>query len=117
MVETLFLTQFDLQPEYKVTVTDSTGGVVDITGAAIRTTMRLSRSTTVKIDRSTAINISSAAEGKFEYQWQSSDTDTTGTYDIEFEITPVAGGKFTVPNRTPTEGVAKVRIVAGLDST
>lgn len=117
MIETLFLTQFDLQPEYKVTVTDSTGGAIDLTGAEIRTTMRLSRSTTIKIDRSTVINLSSASGGKFEYQWQSSDSDTTGIYDIEFEITPASGGKFTVPNRTPTEGVAKVRILAGLDST
>ena len=116
MIQTLKLIQFDLQPKYLVTVTDSTGGAVDITAATIRTNMRLDNSTTLTINRSTiGITITGATAGQFEYQWQSGDTDSTGLYDIEFEITPSAGGKFTMPN--PIDGVAKVQIFAGLDST
>lgn len=116
MIDTLKLIQFDLQPKYLITVTDSTGGAVDITGATIRCSMSLERSTTLTINRSTAgVTITGATSGQFEYQWQSGETDTVGAYDIEFEITPSAGGKFTMPN--PIDGVAHVQIFTGLDST
>ena len=117
-IETLYITQHDLQPIYLASVQDSTGGVVDITGATIRVNMSLNESTVLTINRSTAgISITGATSGEFQYTWQAGDTDTVGEYAIEFEITPLAGGKFTVPNRKPSEGVAHVRIVAGLDST
>jgi hypothetical protein len=53
---------------------------------------------TLKLDRQSAgINITDAAGGEFEYRWQAGDTDTVGRHEIEFEITPASGGKFTVP--------------------
>ncbi len=119
-IETLFLIQFDLQPKYFVTVQDSTGGAVDITGATIRTSMRLDNSTALTINRSTAgITLTASSIGQFEYAWQAGDTDSTGLFSIEFEVTPSAGGKFTLPNPMPTSnaGTAHVTIRAGLDST
>jgi hypothetical protein len=121
-IEVLHLTQYDLQPVYSVTVVDSSGSVIDITGATIRTTMRLENSTTLAINRSTAgITLTDATAGQFEYQWQAGETDTPGSYDIEFEITPSAGGKFTLPNPTlsqsTSKGPAHVKITRGLDST
>lgn len=115
-INTLYLNQHDLQPYYYVTVTDSTGGAVNITGATIRITMRPEDSTALKINRSTVgITISDATAGRFQYAWQAADTDTIGIFDVEFEITPASGGKFTIPSRN--QGVAHISIVADLDST
>lgn len=121
-IKTLHLTQFDLQPVYPVTVVNSSGIAIDITGSTIRTTMRLENSTTIAINRSTAgITLTDATAGAFTYQWQAGDTDSTGLYDIEFETTPAAGGKFTLPNPTlsqsTSEGPAHVQITRGLDAT
>lgn len=122
MIETLYLTQHDLQPYYYVTVTDSAGGAIDLTGAEIRTNMRQQHSTVLTINRSTVgITVSDATAGQFQYEWQSGNTDSTGVYDIEFEITPSGSGKFTVPNPFPSQstssGPAKIKIVGGLDAT
>ena len=115
-IDTLFLTRNDLQPYYLVGVTNSTGAIVDLTGATVRVTMRLENSTALTIDRSTAgLTVTGATSGEFQYQWQAGDTNSPGTFDIEFEITPASGGKFTLPN--PSEGVAHVRIFDSLDST
>lgn len=120
-VEKLYLKRNDLQPYYLFQVKDSLDAVVDITGATIRCTMVLydpatGLLSTIKINRQTAgINLTDAANGKGEYQWQSGDTDTIGTYRIEFEVTPASGGKFTVPN--PRYGQGIVIINADLDST
>jgi len=97
MLDTLYLKKNDLQPYYYVQVTDHDGNVIDLSGASIVCTMR-HQDGTLKIDRQSAgISITDAASGEFEYRWQASDTDTTGRHEIEFEITPAAGGKFTVP--------------------
>lgn len=122
MIETLYLTQHDLQPYYHVTLTDSSNVAIDLSGATIRTNMRLTDSTVLTINRSTVgITISNATAGQFQYEWQVGETDTVGTYDIEFEITPTIGGKFTIPNPFPSQstssGPAKIKIVAGLDNT
>jgi hypothetical protein len=119
---TEYLTQHDLQPTYKVTVVDSSAVAIDLTSAVIRVNMRLEDSTALTLNRSTAgITITSATSGQFEYAWQVGDTDSTGTFDIEFEVTPNTGGKFTIPNKIPSQstsvGVAKVVIKAGLDAT
>ena len=116
MIKTFYLTQFDLQPYYPVQVLSSDNNAYNLNGVTIVCTMKTKKGNTVKINRqSTGINISDAANGKFEYRWRNVDVDTTGEYYIEFEITPASGGKFTVPN--PKDGRAQVTIVAGLDSS
>jgi hypothetical protein len=113
MAKTLRLRQNDLQPYYRAKVEDSDGSAVDLTGASIVCTMK-ARGGSVKIDRQNAgINITGAAAGEFEYRWQAGDTDTVGPYDVEFEISPQSGGKFTVPAKA---GEAEVIIAASLDS-
>ena len=57
--------------------------------------------------------VTDSTSGKFEYRWQGTDTDTSGKYFIEFEITPTAGGKYTLP----TDRGAIVRIIDDEDST
>jgi len=112
--ETLYMKRYDLQPYYYAQVVDSDGDVIDLTGATIRCTMK-SLGGTVVINRgTTGVTITNATEGYFEYRWQSGDTDALGTYHIEFEITPAAGGKYTLPAK-PDEK-ALVHIVKSLDT-
>jgi len=111
-VNPLIMKRNDLQPYYYAEIKDADGNPVNIAGAAIVCTMKGSAGT-LKIDRQSAgINITDGPNGKFEYRWQAGDTDTPGKYYIEFEVTPAAGGKFTVPARDRAE----VIIVDSLDS-
>ena len=113
-----FIKQHDGQPYYPVTVKDSDGDVVDISGATIKCTMKNTRTESLHIDQQTSgCIITSGDLGAFEYRWQtgSNDTAVVGEYNIEFEITPGSGGKFTLPSK-PSE-VAKVFVVKSLDIT
>jgi hypothetical protein len=97
--EPLYLKRNDLQPYYYAQIKDQDGNPVNIVGAAIVCTMK-SHGGTLKINRqSQGIVITDGANGKFEYRWQAGDTDAAEKYYIEFEVTPEAGGKFTVPAR------------------
>lgn len=106
----LTITQYDLQPYYYAQAKDS-DGVINLTGASIVCNLKNSLDNTIKINRQSAgINITDAVNGEFEYRWVSGDTDITGDYLIEFEVTPSSGGKFTLPQ-------APLRIIPGLDTT
>lgn len=94
----LTLKRNDLQPYLYVQTIESTGTAIDLTNATIRATMRNLDTGVLKIDRQTAgVTITAASTGFLQYQWQSGDTNTTGAYTFEFEITPQSGGKFTLP--------------------
>jgi len=73
---------------------------------------------TAKISRRTTgivIADQEATPGLCYLKWQSDDTDTVGTFKIEFEFTPDADSdKFTFPS--PEYGPAQVIVGAGLDS-
>jgi hypothetical protein len=106
----------DLQPYYYSGAQDADGEVVNLSGATIYCTMKAARGGTLKIDRqTTGINITDAANGQFEYHWQSGDTDTVGKYYIEFEVNPTSGGKFTLP--ADPEERAEVQVVSSLDTS
>lgn len=108
----LFLKIHDILPPYPVSILDSDGDVVDITGATIYCTMKNSKTGILKINRRTSgISILDAENGQFEFQWEVGDTDEVGTFYIEFEIHPLLGGKYTVPARDR----AKVVISQSLD--
>lgn len=97
----------DLQPYYRFDIP----GASDLTGASYTCTMIDKKSGTKVIDRSgSGCVITDAAKTKCEYRWQDGDTDAVGVYQIEFEITPQAGGKFTVPVKP-----AFVLVTADLD--
>ena len=117
-IETLFIKKNDLQPYYYSTAMtkDSSGTtVINLSGATIYCTMKSSDGT-VKINRqTTGISITDAAAGEFEYRWQSGDTDTVGVYNIEFEINPASGGKFTIPADPADKAIVNIR--DSLDTT
>lgn len=115
-IKPLHLVRNDLQPYYPFTAKDSGENLIDLTGATIRCTMKLVGGA-VKIDRrTTGITIANQTtnKGEVDLAWQSGDTDTLGTYYIEFEITPASGGKFTLPS--PSQDPARVVISDSLDS-
>lgn len=116
MTDPLYIKQNDLQPLYYAQVKDANGDVIDITGATIRVTLKDADDNSLKVNRgTTGITLEDEANGKFSYTWQAGDTDTAGKFYIEFEITPSAGGKFTVP-ADPDE-IAVVYIEPDFDAT
>ncbi len=99
----------DLQPFVYFHFTDDADADIDLTGATIRVTMKDKLLDTLKIDRQTAgikfdgtasgSDADDIAAGKGHYEWQANETNVAGLYYMEFEATPSAGGKFTLPVR------------------
>lgn len=87
--------QNDTSPSLQVTLKDSSLVVVDLTGATVRFHMK-SVDGTVKIDET--MTITDAENGVVQYDWQVGDTDTVGTYYVEFEVTYADASVETFPN-------------------
>ena len=119
MAKLLNLIETDLQPYYYAKVVDNNGGI-DLSGASIVCSMKNLTDGTLKINRQSAgivIDPDQVANiGQFKYEWQAGDTDTPDNYCIEFEITPAAGGKFTIP-ASNSESPALVNINESLDTS
>src|SRR3990172_1641189 len=96
-IKQLKLTRHDLQPYYYAKAKQSDGAAINLTGAAIVCTMKNISTGVAKIDRrATGITVTNAVNGEFEQRWVNGDTDTVGSYYIEFEVIPQVGGKFTL---------------------
>lgn len=70
---------------------------VDLTGASATFTMITDTATPAIKVNAAAATITDATNGLIEYAWTSPNTDTSGDYLGEFEIT-IGGGKITLPN-------------------
>lgn len=102
MADIFHIKKNDLQPYYRVKVVDSEGNAVSLSGASVLCTMKDTGAGTLKIDRqSGGVAVTDEGAGEFEYRWQAGDTDTAGRFLIEFEVVPLSGGKFTVPQKEP----------------
>jgi len=88
--------QNDTSPDFQRTLLDSDGVAVPLTGATVRFHMYDQMRTTAKIDG--AATITDAANGVVVYSWAAGDTDTTGWYWGEFEVTFSDGSIETFPN-------------------
>ena len=95
-IKPLYLKQHDLQPAYTGQAFNYDGTAHDLTGATITANMLNAATGVVKFSGAACL-ITNAAAGEFEYQWQTGDTDAPGEYNIEFEINPTVGGKYTLP--------------------
>lgn len=116
----LYLKQYDLQPYLKFHFMDSDRVNIDVSSAVVRVNMYHTTSLTVVISRQTA-GISydgtseSAVDGKGHYAWQAGgDTVTPGLFKMELEITPLTGGKFTLPAND--DYPILINITSGYDS-
>jgi uncharacterized protein YfaS (alpha-2-macroglobulin family) len=87
--------QNDTGPSLLATLKDANDVPVNITGADVRFHMK-SLEGVVKIDSD--MTVVNSADGLVRYDWLVGDTDTFGTYYVEFEVTYVDGSVETFPN-------------------
>ncbi len=87
--------QNDTSPSLQATLKDAALNPVDLTGATVMFHMK-SVDGTVKIDQQ--MTITNESGGVVQYDWQSGDTDTVGTYYVEFEVTYADASVETFPN-------------------
>lgn len=102
--------QDDTAPSY-VADLKTNGAPVDLTPATSATfKMRQTGQTALKVNAAMAID-ADPATGRVQYDWQTGDTDTIGTYEAEIEILWTDGTIETWPNT----GYASVTVAADLD--
>lgn len=101
--------QNDTREELVRTLKDSSGTVIDLTGATVKFTMRSKADGSLKIDEG-AVTVTDATGGICKYTWQTGDTDTVGQYEGEFNVTLSGGGEITVPN----DGYISITVVEEL---
>ena len=90
-----FIKQNDTSPALLATLKDFSGDAINLTGASVLFHMK-DLSGTVKISQ--AMTITNATLGLVRYDWQVGDTDTVGTYYVEFQVTYSDGSVETFPN-------------------
>ena len=78
------------------TLKDAAGNAIDLTAATVRFHMKKISQTTVKVDGSATVLDDDA--GRVRYAWQTGDTDTPGTFQVEFEVEYSTGEIETFPN-------------------
>ena len=88
--------QNDTSPSLQATLKDFEGTSISISGATAQFHMK-SIDGTLKVDQQ--MTITDADNGVVQYDWQSGDTDTPGSYYVEFEVTYSDGSIETFPNK------------------
>ena len=87
--------QNDTSPSLQATLRDSALNPIDLTGASVRFHMK-SVDGTLKVDA--AMAVTNAEAGVVQYNWQNGNTDTVGTYYVEFQVTYSDSAIETFPN-------------------
>ena len=84
---------------------DDKDRTINVTGAMVKFNMRNASDNSVKVNLGSVTTVSSTA-GRVKYSFSSADTDTSGNFDGEFQVTFVGGQVETFPN----DGYIKVII-------
>jgi len=93
-----YIKQNDTSPAIQRQCLDYADNPVNVTGASVRFLMRPVGDSTVKV---TGVgSVVDGATGLVKYQWSTGDTDTTGDFEAEFEVTYTDGTVETFPNTT-----------------
>ena len=87
--------QNDTSPSILAELKDANNTPVNITSATAKIFVKAIDGT-LKINSS--VQVINAALGKVRYDWQTGDTDTVGTYSVEFQVTYTDGSIETFPN-------------------
>lgn len=93
---TYTIKRHDLYPPIEATLEQADGVPINLRKATQVRFMMLDEDDNLKVDA--PVQIIDAARGVVLYDWQAGDTDTSGTYRAEFEITFEDGRILTVPN-------------------
>ena len=102
---TFYIKQNDTRPELDVFLRDDKDRTINVTGATVKFNMRNASDNTVKVNLGSVTTVSSTA-GRVKYSFSSAETDTSGNFDGEFQVTFVGGQVETFPN----DGYIKVII-------
>jgi hypothetical protein len=70
---------------------------IDLTSCTVRFLMTSEATGVLKVDG--AATVLSASTGKVSYEWGATDTDTSGVYRAEWEVTFPGGKTRTVPSK------------------
>jgi len=97
--------QNDTSPVVHATLQDGEGVAVDLTGSTVMFHMINAADGTVKIDGPTVIT--EPTNGIVWYHWLTGDTDTPGTFYVEFEVTYPSGSIETFPNNKDLTVIVK----------
>ena len=87
--------QNDTSPSLRASLTDSNLAPIILTGSTVKVHMK-SLTGVVKLD--SPMTITDAVNGVVQYNWVTGDTDTVGTYYVEFQVTYSDGSVETFPN-------------------
>lgn len=102
---THYIRRNDLQPSYPFHMMNADFTDIDLSSATIQVHMAHVDSGTVVASNALGITFTntvhgdSAVNGKGRYLWAASDTNLPGLFAFEFQVTPITGGVFTMPNR------------------
>ena len=88
--------QNDTSPTLSVIIADSTGTAISLSGASVLFKMRAFNSSTLKTNASATIT--NASNGAVSYTFTTSDTNTAGLFQGEFQVTFSGGAIETFPN-------------------
>jgi hypothetical protein len=101
----------DTSPSLIVTLVDDTETPVNLNGANVAIRMRAVEGGALVIDAPADV-IGDPRDGVVSYDWQPSDTDDVGRFEVEFEVTYISGDPQTFPN----EGYVTVEIRPSLSN-
>lgn len=90
-----YIKQNDTSPSILATLKDANDTPINLTASSVRMHMKDIEGT-IKID--SAVEVINAQNGVIRYDWQAADTDTPGTFYVEFEVTYTDGAIETFPN-------------------
>ena len=94
---TFFIKRNDDQPTLDVALRDDKNRPVDVTGASVVFHMRNTADDTTKISGA-SVTVLAAAKGEVRYSWTTTNTNTAGNFEAEFQVTFSDGGVQTFPN-------------------
>jgi hypothetical protein len=95
--ETFYIKQNDTASFLTRDLKDAFGAPVNVTGAAVKFSMRVKPAGTIKVDDEDAV-IVTAGTGRVRYEWTAANTDTADEYEAEFQVTYANGKIQTFPN-------------------
>lgn len=90
-----YIKQNDTSPSILATLKDANDTPVNLTAADVRIHIK-DLVGIIKVDAE--MQVINASSGIARYDWLPADTDTSGTYSVEFEVTYTDGSIETFPN-------------------